>query len=128
MSVNITATRRRSSATTTTRSSPRRYGRANPAEQRASSSLSAKRGSPQLGSAWPSQARHANPRDKGTPARARKSPRVPDVCNVGKGRRHLQAFRGSPLTDSNRRPPPYHELLRQPLATHGNGFGLFGRI
>src|SRR6266508_3978674 len=41
-------------------------------------------------------------------SRARKCPRVPDVCKVGKGRRHLQAFRGSPLTDSNRRPPPYH--------------------
>src|SRR2546429_97656 len=99
MSVNITATRRRSSATTTTRSSQRRYGRANPAEQRASSSLSAKRGSPQLGSACTSQARHANSPDKGTPARARKCPRVPDVCKVGKGRRHLQGFRGSPLTD-----------------------------
>jgi hypothetical protein len=102
--VNITATRRRSSATTTTRSSQRRYGRANPAEQRASSSLSAKEGPPQLGSACTSQARHANSRDQGTPARARKSPRVPDVCKVGKGRRRLQAFRRSPLTDSNRRP------------------------
>jgi hypothetical protein len=96
MSVNITATRRRSNATTTTRSSQRRHGRANPAEQRASSSLPAKRGSPQLGSACTSQARHANSRDKGTPARARKCPRVPDVCKVGKGKRHLQGFPRKP--------------------------------
>src|SRR5947199_7967874 len=28
----------------------------------------------------------------------------------------------SPLTDSNRRPPPYHRSKRQPVGTHGDGF------
>jgi hypothetical protein len=31
----------------------------------------------------------------------------------------------SPLTDSNRRPFLTMEFLRQPVATHDNGFGLF---
>ena len=30
----------------------------------------------------------------------------------------------SPLTDSNRRPPPYHLGSRQLVATYGNGFRL----
>jgi hypothetical protein len=35
-----------------------------------------------------------------------------------------QAEERSPLADSNRRPPPYHESRRQPVATHSNGFRL----
>ena len=43
-------------------------------------------------------------------------------------RKRKSGFAGllqSPLTDSNRRPPPYHRSNRQPDATHGNGFRLF---
>jgi hypothetical protein len=42
---------------------------------------------------------------------------------------YLQAFCAeSPLTDSNRRPPPYHEVRRQLVAAGANGFGLFSRL
>ena len=34
----------------------------------------------------------------------------------------------SPLTDSNRRPPPYHAIQRQPVAAGGNGLSLFQAI
>jgi hypothetical protein len=34
----------------------------------------------------------------------------------------------NPLTDSNRRPPPYHGTPHATVATHGNDFGLFLRL
>jgi hypothetical protein len=41
----------------------------------------------------------------------------PRVAPPGDRNAYLQAFRRSPLTDSNRRPPPYHLALR---SVHGN--------
>jgi hypothetical protein len=43
-----------------------------------------------------------------TSERTRECPRVTAVVSLGAQKLHLQAFSRSPLTDSNRRPPPYH--------------------
>ena len=42
----------------------------------------------------------------------RECPRVTAVVSLGAQKRHLQAFSRSPLTDSNRRPPPYHRATK----------------
>jgi hypothetical protein len=59
-----------------------------------------------------------------TSDRARKCPRVTDVCCVDNRVSDPRTIRRSPLTDSNRRPPPYHAPDRQLVATGGTGFGL----
>src|SRR5438093_11926699 len=51
------------------------------------------------------------------------------VCKMSRDQR--RRFCGplqSPLTDSNRRPSRYHYFSRQPVATDGNGFGLFSAL
>ena len=60
------------------------------------------------------RARANNVRTHGVPARARAGPAFARQTSEI---RALQAFSGSPLTDSNRRPPPYHFGVR---ATGGN--------
>src|SRR3954451_11756649 len=72
-----------------------------------------------------------SPRNKRSGRRARN--RVRPWCDLRPialpGRRAkprgLRGFRKSPLTDSNRRPPPYHGSSQATVADGGNGFGLF---
>jgi hypothetical protein len=76
----------------------------------------------------PSRHRHERANVVRTSDRARKCPRVTDVCCVDNRVSDPRTIRRSPLTDSNRRPPPYHAPRS---ATSGNprqGFWLVGAV